>query len=719
MPTRLTLSKPVTRAFYSTDLFFCSSCSLWRISSASPPSRSTQRHQQPQQHPFRQQRTFARSSRASINASVRTPSTANDHATSLSSRTAINAPIDVPAHHRPLYDALDKLKSTASNYVNLSRLQLALRGLERGDTVVRIAVLGMSGYGGLKRARKLVRLLLADPLIKRAWEEKIDGVEGGEEDGRGLLIRLFPIFETRLYGEETEVPAYNPLIETLPIPSQLLQRHNIEILVSSGNVKMSGPGRPADAEEAKEALVVPSLQTPISSTGRSGFVTYPVHYALLVGEGVESAVAWGRYDETLALSTNGSSSQERTSESEQGVLRVTFDIPSVAVGLQKQDLSQEPKAPEPIVVDIDKGAEALSKFQESTANASAYEHGWLQSNVGTLEDWIKLCAPVADVSETVSQKKLHPALGTLIKSILNDSNTRLNLVEATQLRSLLSSGLSEEKRAALTAHLSAWSESAHRELQISLERAFISKEWRKLRWYKLFWRVDDVQAMATNVISQHWLPIAQDESYIIIGRMIEAGLLDNNDDLPKLPSFDSTIEAKSTTTNDSDNALDAFALNLHAIDQTRAHLLNSLTPALQTAAQSALLSCLGTVSLTSALSALTYVWSLPPAALDPATALAMPGFFTGTWAGAILSGGLVFALARLQRRWERAMAEWEAQVREEGRRAIKSVEEGARWRIREGGKAEEAEEDGAEVEERKEAREGLDRCWERLAELEN
>ncbi|KAI9654782.1 MAG: hypothetical protein M1821_005776 [Bathelium mastoideum] len=710
MPTRLTLSKPVSRAFYSTDLFFCSSCSLWRISSASPPSRSTQRHQQRQQRPFRQQRTFARSSKTSVDASIHTPPTTNDHATRLSSRTAINAPIDVPAHHRPLYDALDKLKSRASNYVNLSRLQLALRGLERGDTVVRIAILGMSGYGGLKRARKLARLLLADPLIKRAWEEKIDGVEGGEEDERGLLIR---------YGEETEVLPYNPLIETLPIPSQLLQRHNIEILVSSGNVKMSGPARPADAEEAKEALVVPSLQTPISSTGRSGFVTYPVHYALLIGEGVESAVAWGRYDETLALSTNGSSSQEGTSESEQGVLRVTFDIPSVAVGLPKQDSSQELRASEPIVVDIDKGAKALSKFQESTANASAYEHGWLQSNLGMLEDWIKLCAPVAGVSETVSQKKLHSALGTLIKSILNDSNTRLNLVEATQLRSLLSSGLSEEKRAALTAHLGAWSESAHRELQVSLERAFISKEWRKLRWYKLFWRVDDVQAMATNVISQHWLPIAQDESYIIIGRMIEAGLLDNDDNIPKLPSFDSTIEAKSTATNTSDDTLDSLALNLHAIDQARAHLLNSLTPALQTAAQSALLSCLGTVSLTSALSALTYVWSLPPSAFDAATAIAMPGFFIGTWAGAILSGGLVFALARLQRRWERAMVGWEVQVREEGRRAIKSVEEGARWRIREGGKAEEAEDDGAEVAERREARDGVDRCWERLAELEN
>lgn len=103
-------------------LFFCPSCSLWRLDSRPPTHAATR--------PLHAPRFFS--------AARRRP------AATLASRTAINAPLDVPPRLMELYQALDALKSDAASYVNLSRLQLALRGLETEDPVVRVA----GGYPG-------------------------------------------------------------------------------------------------------------------------------------------------------------------------------------------------------------------------------------------------------------------------------------------------------------------------------------------------------------------------------------------------------------------------------------------------------------------------------------------------------------------------------------------------------------------------------------------
>jgi hypothetical protein len=67
--------------------------------------------------------------------------------------------------------------------VNLSRLQLALRGLAVESPVTRVAVLGLSSHGGAKR---LARALLADPLgAQEPWELAL---ETAIEEG-AVLIR--------------------------------------------------------------------------------------------------------------------------------------------------------------------------------------------------------------------------------------------------------------------------------------------------------------------------------------------------------------------------------------------------------------------------------------------------------------------------------------------------------------------------------------------------
>lgn len=60
-------------------------------------------------------------------------------ASSLASSTAVTTAKAVPANVLELYEALLALKSQAAPYVNLSRVQLALRSLETTNPVVRIA----------------------------------------------------------------------------------------------------------------------------------------------------------------------------------------------------------------------------------------------------------------------------------------------------------------------------------------------------------------------------------------------------------------------------------------------------------------------------------------------------------------------------------------------------------------------------------------------------
>ena len=102
------------------------------------------------------------------------------------SRTAINSPSNVPDVNRDLYASLERLKDIASDYVNQSRLQLALRGLEAETPTIRIGLLGL-GRDGNSAARKLARVLLADALSdEAAWEKTLVGME---ESGKALLIR--------------------------------------------------------------------------------------------------------------------------------------------------------------------------------------------------------------------------------------------------------------------------------------------------------------------------------------------------------------------------------------------------------------------------------------------------------------------------------------------------------------------------------------------------
>lgn len=131
-----------------------------------------------------QQTKSWRSDSASVSSNQRGPRQVR-YASTHASRTAINAAKEVPPRFRDLHQSLEVLKKEATNYVNISRLHLALRSLESPSPVVRVAILGLRST---RAAKRLARSLLVDVLSDESeWEKQLTEVH--DNDQRGILLR--------------------------------------------------------------------------------------------------------------------------------------------------------------------------------------------------------------------------------------------------------------------------------------------------------------------------------------------------------------------------------------------------------------------------------------------------------------------------------------------------------------------------------------------------
>lgn len=84
------------------------------------------------------------------------------NASSLSSSTAINASKTIPTRYKELHDDLQAVKKNAAAFVDLSRLELALQGLETENFTTRIA--GTSN--------SLIRFLDRILIFLSAWNQR-------------------------------------------------------------------------------------------------------------------------------------------------------------------------------------------------------------------------------------------------------------------------------------------------------------------------------------------------------------------------------------------------------------------------------------------------------------------------------------------------------------------------------------------------------------------
>ncbi|RDW84543.1 hypothetical protein BP6252_02133 [Coleophoma cylindrospora] len=538
-----------------------------------------------------------------------------------------------------LRNALLDVQKHAGSYVNISRLQLALRGLEQpmGEETIRVAILAIPDGGkSLRKAKELLRLVAADPLNgEEEWERTL--VDEGE-DGRPVLLKIGP--------DGTDEQG-SRLVQQLNIKSPMLNGHRLELLV----LEMDPPSISSGATEAdlKDAVLVPTMEIPTSSTGRYTPVTTPVHKALIVGDGILGA------SRILSLPVI-------MDASDPDITWATMDLE-----VKSQDASSSLPFKS---IDISLGNAALNLFRQSVGNALKYEQDWFSSRMPEIIEWIKLgSAPVDGATKD--------SLRRLITSLLDNTLLQIENEKSQRLSTVLAEKITSDDLNALKAALASWAERAHTELRDELDIAFAGRRWRKLGWWKLFWRVDDVSMIASDILGRRFLTDAEKEVIFVSGRLFESGIQDKSLGQAGDPNWAFKHEAKKFEEKLGVAAPDAQLKNILdrpedtaviaisprpwplQIPIARSFLLAETVPALQALAQKLVLQTLSTSALASAFSGLIYVSTLSTSLYE---------------AGAVAAFGIVWSLRRMQTKWEAARKFWEGEVREEGRKAVRSSE---------------------------------------------
>lgn len=583
------------------------------------------------------------------------------YAGSLASRTAINAPSTVAPELRELHQKLSLLQEKASSYVDLSRIQLAMRSLESEDPVTRIAFLGL-GAKGQHAARKLVRALLADALSDEAeWERQLIR----SDDGGNVLLR---------YGESQDSGVQresNTVVREVRIPSPFLKRWNVEFLISG--VKSSNANM--EVKELGESFLDPALTIP--GAGRVGFVRFPVHKAVLVAEGVAGAVDFGRLPSGVVDGKN---------------IHAVLNLPRRA---EEEDSDA--------AIDIDLASHALALFRASNANGAQFSSEWQASRVPNLTTWL--------AAATSSTTGLKLAVSDLISNITSRASSSIAAAEAGAYSSSTSLTIQDAKRASLQTAISTWSEEAHRDLQANLSTALVSPTWKRTTWWRLFWRIDEVSLSASDVLRRGWLVEAEQSLAWLSGRVVEAGVA-TAEELKSEPSTtgllgpgleDEVKQYKSIQGEDvpiqkmetvaelmqlppmlakvkQESGIDAmfdppWPQTIHL---ARQQMLYRVVPNMHRRVQVLMLSSLSTIGGTAALGAWLWIASGGVALYE---------------AGAVASLGLVWSLRRLQKKWGKERDEFVGVVREDGRRVLSDVEGRLTRLVSEGGRVEVSAED--------------------------
>ncbi|KIW99377.1 uncharacterized protein Z518_11365 [Rhinocladiella mackenziei CBS 650.93] len=645
-------------------LFYCPSCTAWRTTK---PLQSSLR------------RAF-RSARQS--------------ASTLSSGTAVNATKNIPTRYKALYEALGDVRKKASAQVNLSRLQLALQGLEFEIPTTRVAVLGLNVP---ETARRIVRLLLADALKDESqWERQL--LKQDSDFSQGLVIR---------YGQppNPNLPQARNPIPVLYVPSEILERNNIEILVSAVSGPRTGELLQAAQAVTSDAFLSPSIGTPTAANGRQTTISQPVHSSLLVTNGLDELLIAAE----LLASTNFAAGEDRKS------VRLVANLEGI-----------EGEAPgQVLIVNVAKAEEGLAAIRRSVGEATSYEHKWIDSGMPLLSSWLTLA------SASRSEGPIPTPVRMLISSLLTNASRNLQAQAALEARSQAERSLSLATRANLEASIEEFSRKAHLELQSGLASAWSSRNWRKLAWYKLFWRVDDVGLIITDLVTNAWLPHTERAVYELSGRLSQAGILPmdlistyrqsegigtTRTTVDRVAEAIPVVQAQAEMATDPPmqpvvtNAAGTVEATMAAvgrsiplstsISMTRSRQIDRAIMNLTSTAQQIVLKTLSLTGLSAGLSALTYV-SITPGSLYEA--------------GTIVAVGTAYALWRMQGDWLKATKALEDGLYEEGRTVIQKIVGRMTELIEKGSRVIE---DEVEVRSRQEAENAVMKAREELDRLE-
>ncbi|KOS17040.1 hypothetical protein ESCO_006036 [Escovopsis weberi] len=510
-----------------------------------------------------------------------------------------------------------------------SRVQLALQGLRQqpGQEAVRIAVLGLRhDAAGRDAARRVLKGLLADPLSpEQGWERELD-----EHDASvPLVVRVGAGAGA---GARLQVSRGQDQPRELHVSSAEWDGLNLELLWMDVPV-------PAVALE----VLVPTVETQ-TADGRSTSTAAPVHRAIVVAGGLKGAVGVA----ALALEPSDA-------------VMAAVNLEGASNGSLGADFA---------VIDTGLAEEGIRLFREGPEHAMEYERCWSASNLATLGAWLKAGSKAGKDDET------KPAVRDLVASLLRGAGSEIE-AESTRKRASRNDaarGAPPEVRA-LNACLGQWAQQAHAELQGQLDLAFTGARWRKLGWWKLFWRVDDVAMITNELLSQRFLPTAEQELVYLTGRIAQlqgrAGRFLQPSRTVREPGAEEEGQGQGQGQDRGSGSGEELVYTPTTarpalpkwpghVAFTRRYLQNETVPALQSLAQRLVVESLATSSLTGALAGLLYVSSFSSSVFE---------------AGAVAALGVVYSLGRMQKKWDAAREFWEGEVREEGRKAVRAAEE--------------------------------------------
>ena len=490
------------------------------------------------------------------------------------------------------------------------------------------------------------------------------------------------------YGE-TYRDERGPDLRTLTIPSRWLQRHSIELLVWELEI----------SEQTLESRPVQTVNTVDVLKIRVGpTVQYPVHKVLLY----KDQFLRGREDEGVTIWASArmieSAGFELGKDMLIGVLNesMNFDTNSLVSMGFKTSLDNM------IWMSMINGSDNFTRLRLGDRSVGKELLHWSDGGLSQVQDWLIRGTETQD-------SELKPAIGRSIQFLLKGVESSILREETERLDQLASNTVTEFVRQDLEEAISSWSESAHMELRNTLESASYTRTWRKLAWWKLFWRVDDIDMLTRDILERSWLVESEKGLIWIGGRIQQASLLGSTrpsttpkptrnkpiyGTFPESLQIADLLDSPTATTNplvvnDENPQPQNLAI-------ARAALSTLTIPPLQSLSQRLLLQTISTVTTTSVLSGLLY-YSISTTSIYEA--------------GSIAALGLVWSLRRLQRKWEDARKEWMGTVREEARRTLMAVEHLFRRVVWENGRPKL---DPVEVDERREAREAAARVREEL-----
>ncbi|RKF63858.1 putative familial paroxysmal dyskinesia fpd1 [Erysiphe neolycopersici] len=530
---------------------------------------------------------------------------------------------------------LKELNKHASSYINQSRLQLALRGLEQkcGEETIRIAVLCIPGEKtSFHRAKQIMRLLLADPLKPReSWEQILLS-----QSSQAILLRLDPENSPGTLSD-------NNLVQELHISSSLLNGHRAEILIMESDI----PSDRWKEENSIDTFLVPSIKIPSSGTGRYNIVRTPVHRTLLTSEGILGLI------NILKLSMNFN---------HQDTVGTTIDL----------NVSDDHKSSVPCqFINVDLANKALECVRQNSSYLPEYETSWPLSGLPKIQSWLQ-----QGIISVNAGMKLY--LQRLIESLLENTSKAIEDDQRRLIAEENSRKVSQDDIAKLHKELRNWAFRSHCELQDNLELAFKGQRWRRLSWWKLFWRVDDISLIASDILNESFLINAEQEAIFLAGRIEERGMINRQIQAPSESHVFERINMKVSNARLGDEPAPPKLKDIISscadksisqsnnqswpphISDARLYLSHLTIPSLQALGQKLVIQTLCTSSLSTMLSGLIFISSV---SLDLYEV------------GVIATIGILFSLRKMQRSWEKARDNWEGEVREEGRIALRTVED--------------------------------------------